>query len=200
MNRAEALTLLHEYTQSDGLRKHAYAVEAAMRAYAGKFGEDAEHWGITGLLHDFDYEKHPDPAQHPTVGVGILRGKGAPEDMLQAILSHADHTGVPRRSRLDHALFACDELAGFITAVTLVRPSKSITDVDVAAVKKKMKDKAFARNLKREDLTGGAQGLGVDLDAHIGFVIDALRAIAPDLGLDGRRAAGPAAGTGTQPS
>lgn len=190
MNRAQALELLFEYTQSDSLRKHALAVEAAMRAYAGRFGEDVEKWGITGLLHDFDYERYPDPSQHPTVGEKILASKGYPDDVRTAILAHADHTGVPRTTRLDHALFACDELAGFITAVTLVRPSKSLADVEVSSVKKKLKDKAFARNIKREDVAGGAAGLGVELDEHIRFMIGALQGVAKELGLDGSAAAG----------
>ncbi len=199
MNRADAFQLLCEYTQSDSLRKHALAVEAAMRAYARKFGEDEEKWGITGLLHDFDYERWPDPADgHPRKGSAILAEKGVAEDVRTAILGHADYTGVPRTSRLDHALFAVDELAGFITAVTLVRPSKSLADVAVSSVKKKLKDKAFARNIHREDITRGAEELGIPLDEHIAFVIQALQGTAKELGLEGSAAAA-APGGGAAP-
>ena len=185
MNRAQALELLFEYTQSDSLRKHALAVEASMRAYARKFGEDEEKWGITGLLHDFDYERYPDPSQHPTVGEKILAEKGYPDDLRTAILSHADHTGVPRKTRLDHALFACDELAGFITAAALVRPSKSVLDLEAPSVIKRMKDKAFARQVPREHLKAGAELMGLPLDVHITNVIGFMREHADALGLRG---------------
>ena len=162
-NREEAWKLLCEYTQSENLRKHALAVEACVRAYARKFGGDEALWGVTALLHDFDYEKFPNAPDHPLEGSKILRARGYPEELIQAILSHADYMDVPRQTPLQKALFACDELAGFITAVTLVRPSKSLADVAVKSVKKKFKDKAFARTVKREDIYGGASELGVDL-------------------------------------
>jgi predicted hydrolase (HD superfamily) len=165
-----------------------------MRAYARKFGEDEEKWGVTGLLHDFDYERWPEPADgHPRRGSAILAEKGVPEEVRTAILAHADYTGVPRRSLLDHALFAVDELAGFVTAVALVRPSRSIAEVAVAAVRKKMKDKAFARNVKREDIVRGAEELGVDLDEHISRVIEAMKGAAPALGLAGVQGSPPKA-------
>ncbi|HVZ78430.1 MAG TPA: HD domain-containing protein, partial [Gemmatimonadaceae bacterium] len=175
---------------SESLRKHMLAVEAAMRAYALQFGEDADRWGLAGLVHDFDYERFPNDAhsateEHPSEGVRILRARGWPEDILQAILGHATYTGTPRESRMARALFAVDELTGLITATALVRPSKSVHDVDAKAVRKKMKDKAFARGVSREDVLLGAQELGVDLDQHIQFVIDAMRASADALGLAG---------------
>ncbi len=185
MNRDDALQLLCEYTQKDGLLKHAFAVEAAMRAYARKYGEDEEKWGIVGLLHDFDYEKYPTPDQHPETGAKILKEKGYPDDVVYAIRSHADYLEFERKSLMDKALFAVDELAGFITAVALVQPNKNIAEVKVSSVKKKLKDKAFARSVNREDIQTGCAGLGVPLDAHIAFVIDAMKAIAVQLGLDG---------------
>jgi putative nucleotidyltransferase with HDIG domain len=185
LNREAAWALLNEYTTNPSLIKHALAVEAAMRAYARKFGEDEELWGITGLLHDFDYEKYPTPEEHPFVGSKILREKGYPEEMIRAILGHANYSGVPRDTLLAKALFACDELSGFITAVALVRPTKSIFDVDVKAVKKKLKDKAFAKGVNREDVKNGPIELGVDMDEHIQFVIDALKEQADALGLRG---------------
>ncbi len=184
-NREEAWKLLCEYTQSENLRKHALAVEACVRAYARKFGGDEELWGVTALLHDFDYEKFPNAPDHPLEGSKILRAFGYPEELIQAILSHADYMDVPRETPLQKALFACDELAGFITAVTLVRPSKSLADVAVKSVKKKFKDKAFARTVKREDIYGGASELGVDLEEHIAFCLEAMRGIADQLGLAG---------------
>ncbi len=184
-NREEAWKLLCEYTQSENLRKHALAVEACVRAYARKFGGDEALWGVTALLHDFDYEKFPNAPDHPLEGSKILRARGYPEELIQAILSHADYMDVPRQTRLQKALFACDELAGFITAVTLVRPSKSLADVAVKSVKKKFKDKAFARTVKREDIYGGASELGVDLEEHIAFCLEAMRGIADQLGLAG---------------
>ena len=184
-NREEAWELLCEYTQSENLRKHALAVEACVRAYARKFGGDEALWSVTALLHDFDYEKFPNAPDHPLEGSKILRARGYPEELIQAILSHADYMDVPRDTPLQKALFACDELAGFITAVTLVRPSKSLADVAVKSVKKKFKDKAFARTVKREDIYRGTSALGVDLEEHIAFCLEAMRGIADQLGLAG---------------
>ncbi len=184
-NREEAWKLLCEYTQSENLRKHALAVEACVRAYARKFSGDEALWSVTALLHDFDYEKFPNAPDHPLEGSKILRARGYPEELIQAILSHADYMNVPRETPLQKVLFACDELAGFITAVTLVRPSKSLADVAVKSVKKKFKDKAFARTVKREDIYGGASELGVDLEEHIAFCLEAMRGIADQLGLAG---------------
>ena len=187
MERESAWSLLTEYSRSENLRKHALAVEACMRAYAGKFGagEDRERWGIVGLLHDFDYEQYPSLEDHPLKGSEILKERGWPEDVRRAILSHADYTGVKRESLMEKALFACDELAGFITAVALVKPGKSLAEVDAKSVRKKMKDKAFARSVSRDDIVNGAALLGVDLDEHIAFCIDALRSVAAQLGLEG---------------
>jgi putative nucleotidyltransferase with HDIG domain len=185
INRESAWGLLCEYTQSESLRKHMLAVEACMRAYARKFGEDEEKWSLTGLLHDFDYEKYPTPQEHPFVGNKILEERGYPEEMRRAILSHADYSGVPRESMMEKTLFACDELAGFITATALVKPSKSLAEVDAKSIRKKMKDKAFARSVNRDDITQGAAEMGVDLDQHIAFCIEAMKAIASDLGLAG---------------
>jgi putative nucleotidyltransferase with HDIG domain len=179
----DALKLLFEYTESENLRKHAFAVESAMRAYARKFGEDEEKWAIVGLLHDFDYEKFPTPDQHPWVGSKILEERGYPEDIRKAILGHADYTGVPRDTLMAKVLYACDELCGFITAVALVRPNKKLEEVTVESVKKKLKDKAFARSVNREDIYKGAEELGIPLDEHIQFVIDAMKSIAEKLGL-----------------
>jgi putative nucleotidyltransferase with HDIG domain len=189
-SREAALTLMHEYTASDSLRKHMYAVEAAMRAYAEHYGEDADRWGLTGLVHDFDYERWPNAdhsptEEHPAAGVRILREQGYPEDVLEAILGHAIYCGVPRVTRMAKTLFAVDELTGLITATALVRPSKSVHEVDARSVRKKMKDKAFARGVNRDDVVNGAQDLGVDLDWHIQFVIDAMKARADALGLAG---------------
>ena len=185
MNRDAAWTLLTEYTQSDSLRKHALAVEAAVRGYARHFGEDEEGWGIVALLHDFDYERWPSAEDHPFRGVEILREKGYPEWVTRAILSHADYSGVPRETMLEKTLFACDEMAGFVTAASLVRPSKSVLDLEPASVIKRMKDKAFARAVKREDLRAGADLLGVPLETHIGHVITFMRQQADALGLRG---------------
>jgi putative nucleotidyltransferase with HDIG domain len=189
-SRADTLTLMHEYTASESLRKHMLAVEGAMRAYARKFGEDEERWGITGLIHDFDYERFPNNAhspteEHPSEGVRVLRSKGYPEDVLQAILGHAQYTNTSRESKMAKTLFAVDELTGLITATALVRPSKSVHEVDARSVRKKMKDKAFARGVNREDVINGANELGVDLDEHITFVIGAMQARSADLGLSG---------------
>ena len=188
MNRDEALTLMHEYTESDALRKHMYAVEAAMRACARKYGEDEEKWGVVGLLHDFDYERYPNDAhspseEHPSHGVGILRERGVEEDILIAIMGHASYTGVPRESLMAKSLFAVDELCGFLTACALVRPSRSLQDLAVKSVKKKLKDKAFARGVNRDEVRQGAEELGVPLEEHVQFVIEALRPIEQDLGL-----------------
>jgi len=188
MNRAAALALVQEYTQNQNLIKHMLAVEAALRAYARKFGEDEETWGIVGLIHDFDYEKYPNQAhhpdrEHPTSGVAILRERGWPEDLCQAILAHADYTGVPRTSKLAQALYACDELTGLIVAVALVRPSKKLADVDLKAIQKKWKDRGFARGVRREDIERGANELGVPLAVHIETVLEAMQGIAAQLGL-----------------
>ncbi len=182
-SRAEALAVLQEHTRGDSLRKHAYAVEAAMRFYAAHFGEDAERWGAAGLLHDFDYEQYPSLDDHPFKGADILRARGYDADLIETILSHADHTGVPRTTLVRKTLFAVDELCGFVTAVTLVRPSKKIDEVEPSSVKKKLKDKAFARNVSRDDITKGAELLEIPLDAHIQNVITAMRGIAAELGL-----------------
>lgn len=199
-SRDDALALQHEYTKSDSLRKHMLAVEAAMRAYAKKFGEDPERWGLTGLIHDFDYERHPNAEHsptdgHPAHGVGVLRERGWPEDILQAILGHATYSGVARESRMAKALFAVDELTGLVTATALVRPSRSVHEVEARSVKKKMKDKAFARGVSRDDVVLGAQELGVELDEHIQFVVDAMRGAAESLGLAGVPPAGESAGS-----
>lgn len=183
--REDAWSLLNQYTKSESLIKHALAVEAAMRAYACKFGEDEQKWSLVGLLHDFDYEQHPDAEHHPLVGSGILREKGYPEDVIYAIQSHAQYLGLSRNSLMDKTLFAVDELCGFITAVTLVRPGRKIAEVPVESVKKKMKDKAFARSVNREEIRQGAAALGVDLDEHIQFVIEGMAAVAGQLGLAG---------------
>jgi len=193
-SRDEALAIQHEYTQSDSLRKHMLAVEAAMRAYAGKFGEDPERWGLAGLIHDFDYERFPNPDHspddgHPATGVRLLRERGWPEDILEAILGHATYSGVTRETRMAKTLFAVDELTGLITATALVRPSRSVHEVEARSVRKKMKDKAFARGVNRDDVINGAQDLGVELDGHIQFVVDAMRASADALGLGGSPAA-----------
>ncbi|MDF1503796.1 HD domain-containing protein [Roseisolibacter sp. H3M3-2] len=187
-SRDDALALVHEYTQSESLRKHMLAVEAAMRAYARKFGADEEAWGLAGLLHDFDYERFPNAArsateEHPSEGVRRLRAAGYPEEVCEAILGHADYTGVPRVTPMARALFAVDELTGLITATALVKPSRSLNDVDPSGVRKKMKDKAFARGVNREDVVNGAAELGVPLDDHIAFVLDAMRAEREALGL-----------------
>lgn len=185
MDRSSAWNLLNEYTHGDSLIKHALAVEAAMRAYARKYGEDEETWGLVGLLHDFDYERWPDAADHPFRGSEILKELGYPEEVRRAILSHANYSGVPRESLMEKALFAVDELAGFITASTLVRPDKSLHTLEANSVKKKLKDKAFARGVSRDDVYGGAAALGVDLDEHIRFMIEAMRGISEKLGLKG---------------
>lgn len=183
--REEALELLQEYTKSESLLRHAYAVEASMRAYADKYGEDVEKWGITGLLHDFDYEKYPTPEEHTIVGATILTERGYPDDVIYAIRAHADYNGLARNTPMAKALYACDELSGFVMAVAMVRPTRDLADVEVKSVKKKLKDKAFAKGVHREDVYQGAEELEVDLDAHIAFVIGALQRVRSELGLDG---------------
>jgi len=188
MNRVEAIELMHEYTPSDALRKHMYAVEGAMRAYAKKYDEDEEKWGIVGILHDFDYERYPNDArspteEHPSAGVKVLRERGYPDDVCEAILGHADYTGVPRTSLMAKILYAVDELCGFLVACTLVRPSKSLQDLKVKSVKKKLKDKGFARAVNRDEVRQGAEQADLPLDEHIQFVIEALRPIENTLGL-----------------
>lgn len=191
-SRERAMELLQEFTKSDSLIKHALAVEAAMMAYARKFGEDEQRWGVVGLIHDFDYEKYPTWDKHVYEGARILRERGWPEEVVRAVESHASYTGVPRASLMEKTLFAVDELTGFISAVALVRPSKSIMDVEPSSVRKKMKDKAFARAVSREDIVRGAEELGVPLDEHIAFVTRAMQGIARELGLEGSGATGEA--------
>lgn len=185
--RQDAWKLLNEYTKSESLIKHALAVEAAMQAYARRFGEDEQRWGIAGLLHDFDYEQNPDPKDHPRVGAAILEDRGYAQDIIYAIKAHAEHLHLPRKSLMDKTLFAVDELCGFLIAATLVRPGKKIAEVPVKSVKKKLKDKAFARAVNREEIQRGARELGIDLDDHIAFVRDAMAGVAEDLGLAGER-------------
>jgi putative nucleotidyltransferase with HDIG domain len=192
-NRDDAWKLLCEYTQSESLRKHAVAVEACVRAYARKSGADEELWGLAALLHDFDYERWPNAnhhptAEHPYAGSLILREHGYPEEMIHAILGHANYCNVPRTSPLDRTLFACDELSGFLTACALIKPSKSIHEVEATSVKKKLKDKAFARGVSRDDVYKGAEELGIPLDEHIAFCIEAMRSAAQQLGLAGAAA------------
>jgi putative nucleotidyltransferase with HDIG domain len=194
-SRDDAVTLMHEYTASDSLRKHMYSVEAAMRAYAEHYGDDVERWGLAGLMHDFDYERWPNAVhspteEHPAAGVRVLRERGYPDDVLEAILGHASYSGVPRVTRMAKTLFAVDELTGLITATALVRPTRSVLEVDARSVRKKMKDKAFARGVSREDVVNGAADLGVDLDWHIQFVVDAMRGRAESLGLAGTPSGG----------
>ncbi len=183
ITRDQALEILREHTESDSLRKHALAVEAAMRSYARKFGEEEEEWGITGLLHDFDYEKHPTMEEHPSAGNAILAERGVPERIRRAIMSHASYTGVTRESRMEKTLFACDELCGFLLAVAYVRPDRSIASVAVSSVKKKLKDKAFARAVSREDILAGVAELGLEFDDHVAFVLAALREVHAELGV-----------------
>lgn len=187
MNRNQALDTVREFVKNENLVNHMLCVEAAMRYYAEQFGEDSELWGITGLLHDFDWEIHPTLDQHPQDGTPILRERGVPEIVVQAILSHADHTGVPRQSRMEKALYACDEITGLITAVALVRPSRSLYDLEVKSVKKKWKDRAFAAGANREEIEHAAAEFGVELWTHVDNVIHAMRRIAPDIGLAGNR-------------
>jgi putative nucleotidyltransferase with HDIG domain len=182
-SRDEAFQLLCDHTRNPNLIKHMLAVEAAMRAYARRFGQNEDLWGITGLLHDFDYEKHPTPEEHPMFGVRILEEKGYPEEMIHAIKAHATYLGVPRESLLDKALFAVDELTGFIVAVTLMQPSRKLADLKVSSVRKKLKQKGFARTVSREDIQTGVEELGIPREEHIAFVIEAMAGIADDLGL-----------------
>ncbi len=185
MDHDTALSIVREYVKNEGLIKHMLSVEAAMRGYAVKFGEDPDYWALAGLLHDFDWEIHPTLDHHPQDGAAILRERGVPEDIIRSIQSHAPHTGVVRENRMDKTLFAVDELTGLITACALVRPSKSLADLTAKSVKGKWKDKAFAAGVNRGDIEQGAQELGVDLTEHITTVIEAMRVIAPTLGLDG---------------
>lgn len=185
MNRDEALSLVHEYVKNENLIKHMLSVEAAMRFYAEKFGEDGEKWGITGLLHDFDWEIHPTLEEHPLAGQPLLRKHGVPDEIIRAIMSHADHTGVPRETQMEKALYACDEVTGLVTAVALVRPSRSLLDLEASSVKKKWKDKAFAAGANREEIQKAATEFGIELWEHVGNVIQAMRSIAPVLGLIG---------------
>jgi len=185
LNRNQAWEILCEFTKSDGLRKHALAVEACVTAYARKLGEDEPKWSVTALLHDFDWEIHPTLEEHPQKGEAILAERGVDEETRRAILSHASHTGVPRVSALEKTLFACDELAGFITAISYVKPNRSVFEVDVQSVKKKMKDKAFARSVNRQDIIDGAQEIGAPLEEHIDFCVKAMQAKAEELGLKG---------------
>jgi putative nucleotidyltransferase with HDIG domain len=185
MDRTGAWALLTEFTKTDSLRKHALAVEAAMRAYAARYGVDPETWGMAGLLHDFDYEMHPTAPHHPMKGAEILLARGASPEVVHAILAHADYSGFPRVSQLDRGLYACDELSGFVTACALVRPGRAMAGLEPGSVRKKLRDKGFARTVNRHDIYRGAEELGVDLDEHIGFVIGALTAVAPTIGLGG---------------
>jgi putative nucleotidyltransferase with HDIG domain len=186
MNRDEALAIVHEYVKNQNLIRHMLAVEAAMRFYAEKNDQDAETWGVVGLLHDFDWEIHPTLEDHPQSGVPILRERGVPEEICRAVLSHAYHTGVPRQSLMEKALFACDEITGLIVAVALVRPSRSLSDLKVKSVKNKWKDKAFAAGANRDEIAQGAEEFGIDLWEHVGNVIEAMRKVAPELGLEGQ--------------
>mgnify|MGYP000129692859 CR=1 FL=1 len=185
MSREEAWQILCEWTQSENLRRHALAVEACMRYYARLFDGDEERWGVVGLLHDMDYERYPSLEEHPFRAMEYLRARGVPEEIVRAIGAHADHTGIPRQSRMEHAIFACDEMSGFVIAVALVRPNRSPDEVDVRAVQKKMKDKAFARGVNRDDLLRGAEELGLPFEVHVQHVINALKPIASQLGLQG---------------
>jgi putative nucleotidyltransferase with HDIG domain len=185
LNRDDAYALMTEFTQSESLRKHMLAVEAAVRGYARLFGENEDDWGVVALLHDFDYERYPNPEHHPFRGVEILKAKGYPEWVTRAILSHAEYSGVPRESKLEHTLYACDEMSGFVTAAALVRPSKSVLDLEASSVVKRMKDKAFARAVNRDDLRRGAEEIGLPLDQHITNVIAFMRERADALGLMG---------------
>ncbi len=180
--REQAIALVHEWIQNPALRKHCLCVEAAMRAYARRFGEDEARWGLAGLIHDFDWERHPDAERHPVQGVAVLRAQGWPNDVLEAVLGHADHTGVPRTTRMARTLYACDELCGFLVACSLVMPDRSLAGVAVSSVRKKLKRADFARNVDRDGIVRGAEELGEDLDAHIAFVLAALQAAEPGIG------------------
>ena len=182
MNRSEAIAIVHEFIKNENLVRHMLAVEAALRFYAAQYGQDLDVWGITGLLHDFDWEIHPTLKQHPQAGAPLLRQRGVPEEIVRPILSHAEHTGVPRQTALEKALYACDEITGLITAVALVRPSRSLDDLEVSSVKKKWKDRAFAAGADRAEIARAAEEFGVDLWEHVGNVIQAMRGIAPEIG------------------
>ena len=184
MNRETAIMVVEEHAKSESLRKHLLAVETCMRAYARKAGEDEELWGIAGLVHDFDWEVCPTPESHPTFGAEILKSRGFSDEIVRAVLSHGNHTGITRDSLMEKTLFACDELSGFVTAVALVRPTKSLSDTKVSSVKRKFKDKRFAASVSREDMVQGAQELGIELDEHIAFIIEALKPVASELGLN----------------
>lgn len=183
MDRAQTLEFLRNHVKTDMLMKHLYTVEAAMRGYARKHGEDEDRWGIAGLLHDFDWEICPTPEDHPRYGSEILREHGYPEDIIRAVLTHGDHTGIPRESLMEHTLYAVDELSGFIRAVTLVRPSKSLDDVTPRSVRRKLRDKNFAKDVNRDDITRGAEELGVDLDEHIAFIVESMKPVAAQINL-----------------
>ena len=185
MDREQTISFLRGHVKTDMLMKHLLSVEASMRGYARKFSEDEDRWGIAGLLHDFDWEICPTPLDHPTYGAGILRDRGYPEDMIRAVLTHGEHTGIPRESLMEHTLFAVDELSGFVRAVALVRPSKSLDDVSPRSVRRKMKDKAFAKDVNRVDIQKGADELGVDLDEHISFVVESMKPVAVRIDLAG---------------
>jgi putative nucleotidyltransferase with HDIG domain len=185
MDRNEALKIVHDYVKNENLIRHMLAVEAAMRFYAAKFGEDQETWGITGILHDFDWEIHPTLEEHPLAGAPILLERGVPEAIVKAVLSHADHTGIPRQTRMEKALYACDEITGLITAVALVRPSRSLADLEASSVKKKWKDRAFAAGANRDEIVKATQEFDIELWEHVSNVILAMRKIAPELGLAG---------------
>ncbi|HJN87556.1 MAG TPA: HDIG domain-containing protein [Dehalococcoidia bacterium] len=189
MDRDNTVAFLRQHVKTEMLMKHLYTVEAAMRGYARKFGEDEDTWGIAGLLHDFDWEICPTPEDHPTFGAQILRDHGYPEEMVRAVLTHGDHTGIPRESRMEHTLYAVDELSGFIRAVALVRPSKSLDDVSPRSVRRKMKDKAFAKDVSRDDIVRGAEELNIDLDEHIAFIVESMKPIATQIDLAGGDAA-----------
>ena len=188
MNRTEALAIVREYVKNENLVRHMIAVEAAMRFYAEQLNQDVETWGIVGLLHDFDWEIHPTLDKHPQAGAPILQERGVPDEIVQAVLSHADHTGVPRRTQMEKALYACDEITGLIVAVALVRPSRSLHDLKVSSVKKKWKDRSFAAGANREEIARSAEEFGVPLWEHVDNVIQAMRQVAPELGLDGSSA------------
>ena len=183
MNRDRTIEFLGQQVKTEMLMKHLYTVEASMRGYARKFGEDEDRWGIAGLLHDFDWEICPTPEDHPNFGAQVLRDHGYPEEMVRAVLTHGDHTGIPRESLMEHTLYAVDELSGFIRAVALVRPSKSLDDVTPRSVRKKMKDKAFARDVNRDDIVRGAEELNLDLDEHIAFIVESMKPIAAQIDL-----------------
>ena len=183
MDREQTLEFLRRHVKTEMLMKHLLTVEAAMRGYARKFGEDEDRWAIAGLLHDFDWEICPTPESHPSYGADILRQHGYPEDIVRAVLTHGDHTGIPRQSRMEHTLYAVDELSGFIRAVALVRPSKSLDEVTPQSVRRKMKDKAFARDVNRDDITKGAQEMGIELDEHIAFIVESMKPVAAQIDL-----------------